>query len=248
MVAMDVLLRSVRALRRVPADASILPQNDGGRRFAGVPLVADLTYDRVVSRFAATGDSIRVRMISAVVICSLALASAVAAQGANRVVIEGTVKRGDEFAQDFGQGFTFRLRGKGVWEIVITHAASPDNDLIYPVNPPYRFSNRQYVGPGYGQSARDSVRSTPRELAFLYHPDDIGKAWDDLDRVLWPYAYADAEVERATDELARLPTGTITFEILSAEVGPDESRPGADGRDECVRALKFRVTITWPGT
>ena len=187
-------------------------------------------------------------MIRAVVICSLALASGAEAQGANRVVIEGAVKRGNEFAQDFGPGFTFRLRGEGVWAIVITHAASPDKDLIYPVNPPYRFSNRRYIGPGYGQSARDSVRSTPRELAFLYHPDDIGRAWDDLDRVLWPYMYADAEVERATSELAQFPTGTVTFEILSGEIGPDENRRGGDGREECVRGLKFRVTITWPGT
>ena len=193
------------------------------------------------------GNSINAGLVSIAVVCALALTSAVAAEGANRVVIEGSLKRGDEFAQDFGSGFTFRLRGRDVWAIVITHAASPDKDLIYPVNPPYRFSNQQYVGPGYGKSARDSVGNTPRELAFLYRPDDIGRAWDDLDRVLWPYTHAEAEVERATNELARFSTGTLTFEILSAEVGPDESRPGA-GREECVRALKFRATITWPGT
>jgi hypothetical protein len=194
-----------------------------------------------------TGDSIRVRLVSAAAVCALALTSAVTAESTNRVVIEGTVKQGDEFAQDFGSGFTFRLRGRNVWAIEVTHAASPDNDLIYPVNPPYRFSNRQYVGPGYGDSARDSVGYTPRELAFIYRPDDIGRAWDDLDRVLWPYNYAEAEVERATSELAGFPTGTVVFEILSAELGPDESRAGAGKREERVRALRFRVTITWPG-
>jgi hypothetical protein len=183
--------------------------------------------------------------VSAAVICALALADAVTAQSTNRVVIEGTVKRGDEFAQDFGAGFTFRLRGRDVWAIVITSAGSPDKDLIYPVNPPYRFSNRQYIGPGYGESARESVRQSPRQLAFLYRPDDIKRAWDDLERVLWPYTYAEAEVERATSELEGFPTGTLTLEILSAEFESDES--GLRGHGEHVRALKFRATLTWPG-
>ena len=173
----------------------------------------------------------------------LALTSPAAAM--NHVVIEGTVKRGTEFARDVGSGFTFRLTGRNVWTITITHAASGDTDLVYPVNPPYRFSNRLHVGPGYGESARDSVSATPRELAFIYRPDDVEKAWGDVERVLWPYTYAEAEVERATDELAHLPTGTVTFEVLSAEIGPDANHSAAP--DEHVQALRFRVTITWPG-
>ena len=182
------------------------------------------------------------------VIWSLVFAGVSAAQDANRVVIEGTVKRGDEFAQDFGPGFTFRLRGRDVWAIVVTHAASRDRDLVYPVNPPYRFSNRLYIGPGYGESARESARNTPRELAFLYRPDDFAAAWDDLDRVLWPYGHAEAEVARATSELARFPTGTLKLEILFAEFVADDNRPGGDGRQEWINALRFRVTISWPGT
>jgi hypothetical protein len=85
-----------------------------------------------------TGDSIRVGLVSAAAVCALALTSGVTAESTNRVVIEGTVTPGDEFAQDFGSGFTFRLRGRNAWAIEVTHAASPDNDLLYPVNPPYR--------------------------------------------------------------------------------------------------------------
>ena len=177
------------------------------------------------------------------VIASIPAAASEPNERVNRVVVEGMIKRGEEFARDFGSGFTFKLSGKDVWAIVITHASSPDKDLVYPVNPPYRFSNRLYVGPGYGETARDSVGNTPREHAFIYRPDDVGKAWSDLEKILWPYAHADAETERALDEVAQIPTGTVTFEILSAEVGPDENRPGAD---ECVRVLKFRATITWP--
>ncbi len=191
---------------------------------------------------------IRAGAVLGAVIWSLVCAGGSTAQDANQVVIEGTVRRGDEFVQDFGPGFTFRLRGKDVWEILITHAASRDRDLIYPVNPPYRFSNQLFVGPGYGESARDSARNTPRELAFLYRPDDFAVAWNDLDRVLWPYTYAEAEVERATSELARFPTGKLTFEILAAEFVADEDRPGGGGREEFVNALKFRATITWPST
>ena len=61
------------------------------------------------------------------------------------------------------------------------------------------------------------------------------------------YTYAEAEAERATKELAALPTGAVTFEILSAEIGPDENRTGGGEHEECVRAMKFRVMITWPG-
>jgi len=177
------------------------------------------------------------------VIASIPAAAGEANERVNRVVIEGMVKRGEEFARDVGSGFTFRLSGKDVWVIEMTHAASPEKDLIYPVNPPYRFSNRLNVGPGYGESARDSIGNTPRELGFIYRPDDVATAWGDLERILWPYTVAEVEAERALDELARIPTGTVTFEILSADVGPDENRPGAD---ECVRLLKFRATITWP--
>ena len=182
-----------------------------------------------------------VGLVSTVIAAIPALASA--AESVNRVVIEGIVKRGEEFARDFGSVFTFKLSGKDVWAIVITHASSPDKDLVYPVNPPYRFSNRLYVGPGYGESARDSVGTTPRELAFIYRLEDVGKAWSDLEKILWPYAHADAETERALDELAQIPTGTVTFEIRSADVGPDENRPGAE---EWVRWLRFRATIAWP--
>src|SRR5262249_15406632 len=146
-----------------------------------------------------------------------------AGDSANRVVIEGMVKRGEEFAGDVGSGFTFKLSGKDVWAIVITHASSPDKDLVYPVNPPYRFSNRLYVGPGYGETARDSVGNTPRELAFIHRPDDIRRAWSNLEKILWPYTQTNVETERALDELARIPTGTVRFEILSADVGPDEN-------------------------
>ena len=174
------------------------------------------------------------------IICALASTGGTAmAESTTRVVIEGSVKRGEEFSQDFGPGFTFSLKGKDVWAIVITHATSPDRDLIYPVNPPYRFSNRQYLGPGYGESARDSVGNTPRQFAFVYRPSDIGKAWTDLDRVLWPYNHPEAEVQKAIDDLSHIPTGTVMFEVLSADIGPP-------GSEEWVRRVKFRVTITWP--
>lgn len=177
---------------------------------------------------------------------TLALAAGAAAQDANRVVIEGTVKRGDEFTRTFGPGFTFALKGKDAWEIVITHAAAGGKDLIYPVNPPYRFSNQQSIGPGYGETARDSARNTPREFGFLYRPGDFEQAWNDLERVLWPYGSTAAEVERATDELARLPTGRVKVELLTAEFAASETRPGEAPREGVV-ALKFRATITWPG-
>ena len=187
------------------------------------------------------GLMMRVRALA--IICALALTGTAMAESTTRVVIEGSVKRGEEFSQDFGPGFTFRLKGKDVWGIVITHATSPDRDLIYPVNPPYRFTNRQYLGPGYGESARDSVGNTPRQFALVCRPRDIERAWADLDRVLWPYNHPEAEIQKAIDDLGRIQTGTTTFEVLSAQVGPDESQPGAE---EWVRGVKFRVTITWP--
>src|SRR5262249_61681676 len=122
-------------------------------------------------------------------------------------------------------------------------AAHAEKVLFPPVNPPSGSRNRLNVGPGYGESARESISNTPRELGFIYRPDDVATAWSDLEKILWPYTVAEVEAERALDELARIPTGTVTFEILSADVGPDENRPGAD---ECVRLLKFRATITWP--
>jgi len=176
-----------------------------------------------------------------------ALVPNLGAQNGNPVVIEGAVTQGAPFARSFGSGFTFALKEQqGVWAVEITHAASGKMDLIYPVNPPYRFSNHHYIGPGYGESARDSANITPREFAFLAHPDDVGRAWDDVERVLWPYTHSEAEVQRALDELAHFPTGTLRLDILAAEFAPcvDSGRQ----RDECVSGLRFRATIAWPAT
>jgi hypothetical protein len=164
-------------------------------------------------------------------------------QNGHVILIEGAVTRGVPFARSFGPGFTFALKDlHGVWMVEITHAASGAMDLIYPVNPPYRFSNHQYIGPGYGESARDSAAITPREFAFLARPDDVGRAWDDVERVLWPYTHTGVEVQRAADELAHFPTGTVRLDIVDAEFGPC-GVGGPPPPDECVSRLRFRVTI-----
>jgi hypothetical protein len=169
------------------------------------------------------------------------------AQDSSPLIIEGTVTPGVPLAQRFGPGFSFALKEQhGGWAVEITHAASSEKDLIYPVNPPYRFSNHQRIGPGYGESARDSAHISPREFAFLVRPDDVGRAWDDVERVLWPYTHSEVEVQQATDELARFPTGTLRLEILAAEFAPC----GDSGQEpgECVSRFTFRATIVWPST
>jgi hypothetical protein len=177
----------------------------------------------------------------------LALVPLLGAQNGNPVVIEGAVTRGVSFARSFGPGFGFRLQEQqGVWVVEITHAASGEKDLIYPVNPPYRFSNHQHIGPGYGESARDSASITPRDFVFLARPDDVGRAWDDVERVLWPYAHGEAEVQRATDQLTHFPTGTLRLDILAAEFAACDDR--GHQPDECVSGLRFRATIIWPAT
>jgi hypothetical protein len=162
----------------------------------------------------------------------------------NHAVIEATVDHG--FSREFGSGFTFWLKGQDVyaWTIEITHESAPDKDLIYPVDPPYRLSNHRYIGPGYGESTRDSVRNTPRNFAFIYRLDDIGKAWDNLEKILWPYTFTEAEVQHAMNEV--FPTGNLKFEILSADFIPGPARPDGGPPQDIIASLKFRATITWP--
>jgi len=199
----------------------------------------------------ATGTDTRAKRLGAVgrlfLAAGLVLAPHARAQNTSPVIIEGSATRGVPFARRFDAGFSFRLKEQhGVWVIEITHAASRDKDLIYPVNPPYRFSNHQRIGPGYGESARDSANITPREFVFLARPGDVRRAWEDLERVLWPYNHSEAEVQRATDELAHFSTGTLRLEILAAEFAPCGDR----GRqpDECVSGFRFRATLAWPAT
>jgi hypothetical protein len=108
--------------------------------------------------------------------------------------------------------------------------------------PGFTFALKDLHGPGYGESARDSAAITPREFAFLARPDDVGRAWDDVERVLWPYTHTGVEVQRATDELAHFPTGTVRLDIVDAEFGPC-GVGGPPPPDECVSRLRFRVTI-----
>jgi hypothetical protein len=62
-------------------------------------------------RGSGKSRSILVGLVPVAIMCGLTPATVSAAPATNRVVIEGMVKRGKDFAQDFGSGFTFRLKG-----------------------------------------------------------------------------------------------------------------------------------------
>ncbi len=122
-------------------------------------------------------------VLSAVLFASFAAASASAStdSASNKSVIEGTFTPDKPFKKEFG----------GKYELQVGHeieihllkdlkTSKTPNDLIYPVDPPYRFSNHRQIGAGYGDSNKDSIKETPRAFKFLYREEDVKKAWDDL--------------------------------------------------------------------
>lgn len=162
-------------------------------------------------------------------------------------VVTGTLRKGEDFAYALTNELTFSLKGGGPWNLTMYHRAAPDADLIYAVNPPYRFSGHLIIGEGYNATARSSATTTPRKFSFLYRAEDAAKAGLLLDKILWPKS--DSDLAQATEALAQMPVGTGRLEIQSVkyETPPKMDRDAVgDENGETIKSFKFKLTFSVP--
>jgi len=124
------------------------------------------------------------------------LSGAVAAQAqdpassppCHSVSLAAGLKVYDDFEQNLGSGLVLRVKSlkEPGWFVDVVPAAKPDDDYVYPVNPPLRFNGNQTLGPGYGEDVKSSL-GHPHEMRFLLTPADYDRVSSLIGNVLWPY-------------------------------------------------------------
>jgi len=88
-----------------------------------------------------------------------------------KVVFSGSVNGGEPYSRELGSGLTLKLiplKDNWGWEIQVRPHDS-NKDYAYPLNPPLRGGNAQYLGTGYGITAREQL-SYEHEVRFLLMP------------------------------------------------------------------------------
>jgi hypothetical protein len=153
----------------------------------------------------------------------------------------GTVKGGDSFQQPLGNGLILHLdplKDKWGWEIVVSPQESTRDDWAYPVNPPLRFGNSQYMGTGYGESVKQKL-SYPHEIRFLLTNADYSRMSKLVRNALWPYESPPPE-NAATEYLAALKSVATGIVILT----PIDYDRG--GPPETVEWMKFKAVFIVP--
>jgi hypothetical protein len=123
----------------------------------------------------------------------------------------------------------FRLpyEGNG-WSISVGPRDDRAADFLAPVSPPFRSAPHRVIGSGFGVTAQESVRVSPRALRFVLSRRDAQAARDIASAALV------GDVHRLKD-LDKLATGRITLRITDA-----------DADDEVVRWLGFDAEACIP--
>ncbi len=165
------------------------------------------------------------------------------AQQCSTVKVTFSLKAGESFHKEIGN-LTFSVRADTSQERPNGWTFSIDNtygdDFIAPVKIPLRFNPSQILGPGYGLTARDSLKSI-RELRFLINDSDyelVAPLWRDA---LWPYSAPDPEkaADLYTSALRRIPLGMLRLRILQADVSPEDLIRSASFEAEFIVPAQF---------
>jgi len=161
-------------------------------------------------------------------------------QSCLRASFEGSVKGGQVFRQPLGNGLVIRfdpLKDKWGWEVVVSPQESTD-DWAYPVNPPLRFGNAQYLGTGYGEPVKQKL-SYPHEIHFLLTNADYLRMSKLASDALWPYQSRQPDKAAAAylDALKTVAHGTVILTPIDYD---------RDAPPEKIEWMKFSAVVIAP--
>lgn len=158
----------------------------------------------------------------------------------NAVTFKFSLKAGESFQKAIGN-LTFKVQSGTAQERPNGWTFSLDNadgqDFIAPVSIPLRFNPSQILGPGYGLSARDSLKNN-RELPFLISDSDYELIVPLWRNALWSYSAPDPDhaADNYVGALGRIPLGMLRLKILQADVSPED----------LIRSASFEIEFTTP--
>lgn len=151
---------------------------------------------------------------------------------------EGRVNGSDEYASALGEGLRFRLvaTGKNAGWMIEVQPLDGMDDYAYPVNPPYRSDNSQWLQAGYGDTL-DSQLKSEHEVFFVSSREEFRRAAKLLED-----EFSSTDSESAGKFLAILPT--LRSAVLKLKPVKYQISNGGGG----VNWMQFTVTVTTPAS
>lgn len=142
------------------------------------------------------------------------------------------------FKKELGEGLLLRVQPlDGNWFVDVVPAARPQDDYVYPVNPPLRFNGNQTLGPGYNETTASSL-GHPHKLRFLLDDGDFKHFSALIGNVLWPQQTSDPDKARADYEdaltAARMGWLQLTVQNYETDKGGD------------LKSIQFRARVIVP--
>jgi hypothetical protein len=163
---------------------------------------------------------------------------------------QGEVTRGETFRKEIGRGLALVLRPEeGGWTIAVLPVVATDAeceaDYAAVVAVPLRGYNELNLSATYGNTAREAVALSPREVDFVLSAADCKTEKERRDKLLWSYSYTAKEVQDAEAKFGSSPEGRVVLKIVDSKV----SATGVlvEGKDYGkIDWLKFDVVVTFP--
>jgi hypothetical protein len=150
--------------------------------------------------------------------------------------LEGRVNGGEEYSHELGGGLRIRLlpsKENWGWMVQVQPLESTD-DYAYPVNPPFRSGNSQWLSTGYGETVEQQLKYE-HEVYFV-----LNRAEHEHAMKLADDAMSSSDLEAAGRFLSILPT------LRSAVLRIKPTKYETADKGETVEWMQFGVTVTTP--
>lgn len=169
----------------------------------------------------------------------LAMGLAAQAQMCRKVVLTGQTNAGQEWKQNLGEGWVFRLvpiasgaQGYSGWDLVVDRQqAAGFPDALYLATPPYGSLNEHEVGTTFGLRAQDAIGWNPRSFRFLTDAADLKQAqgiYRQMSRSGQTAAQPDQRsIQRLMEMVKRSSAGQFRIEDAGLAPGISDAAPYA---------------------
>jgi len=154
----------------------------------------------------------------------------------------GRIDGAAAFQRELGENLRLNLVPLGEsqgWTIEIRPLDRSD-DYAYPLNPPLRMGNSQWLGTGYSDTAEQRL-SYEHLVYFVLNATDYDKIMKLVQDALWPYSAAEPDKagERYLSALATFPSGNITLRPTKYET---------ENEGKAVKWMEFSVQVITPSS
>ena len=169
-----------------------------------------------------------------------------ASDSCHAITLSVELSAGDRFERAIGSDLVFRLQPErlgpkgeaSAWEMTLTPSHNPNQDYIYPVNPPLRQNGAQILGGSYGEDTKSAL-GRPHVMRFLLSQADDQHIWPLVENALWPYSapHPDRAAEEYFNALKAVPTGELIVIVESYDADPTSGS---------IRRIKVRAEFRAP--